>query len=203
MFDWKLILTVIILLGIMAFFISTQAPVQDFFKSIKDKLYSFIGYMAVEEKNISFSLVAEYDNIQFKDDINITIYPIIFSANIRDMDIETSDTVGMDFSGSGIIVGKSLSLDGITDRVEIANSSMTFKRASVNANSTFTELIIDNLELEELKLRSGSLFIKGTETNFNSIDIYNLEGRFEFSDDLKIEGIASRISIPEADMVID
>jgi len=211
MFDWKIIVTVIILLGIIAFFISTQTSVQEFFKFVKENVYSFFGEV-VEERNISFSLVAEYDNISFKDDVNITIHPIIFSANIRDMNIETSDTVNMDFSGSGKISGRALSLDGTTNKVEIANSSMTFRKASMKSESTFTKLIIDNLELKELKLRNGSLFIKGTETKFSGqIEIYDIKGRFEFSYEegvdvgykLEIEGLASRISIPEADILID
>lgn len=226
MFDWKIIVTVIILLGIIAFFISTQTPVQEFFKSIKDSILSFLGYTVVEERNVSFSITTEYDSISFKDEINITIHPIIFSANTSDMSIETSDIVNMDFSGSGKIAGRTLVLDGTTNKIEIANSSMTFNKASVKAETTFTKLTIDDLELRELKISSGSLFVKGTEIKFSgSVVIYNPEGRFEFQPidaegvnvdfeegvgvgfeevyKLKAEGFASRISIPESDIVID
>ncbi len=202
MFNWKLIVTVIILLGIVALVTSTQTSVQDFFSSVTDRLFSIIG--SSEERNISFSLVAEYSNISFKDSANITIEPILFSADIRYINIRTSDTIAMDFSGSGEIYGNSLRLDGVTDNIEIANSSIALNKASVISNCTFNSLVIEGLELKELLLTDGSLIVKGTETRFSdSIEIYNLEGRFEFSDKLKIEGLASRIAIPEADMVID
>ena len=160
--------------------------------------------MSTEERNISFSLVAEYSNISFKDSVNITIEPILFSANIRYMNIRTSDTISMDFSGSGEIYENSLRLDGVSNNIEIANSSIALNEASVISNCTFNTLLIEGLVLDELLLTDGSLTVKGTETRFSdSIAIYNLEGRFEFSDKLRIEGQASRISIPEADMVID
>jgi hypothetical protein len=204
MFNWKLIVTVIIILGIVAYFISTETSVQGFFKSMKDRLYAFIGYTATEERNISFSLTAEYGNISFKDDVNLTIQPVSFSAGMTYMNIETSDTVSMDFSGTGEISGRSLNLDGFIYKLEIANSSMTFKKASIESASSFEKLIIDKLELDKLELRDGSLVVKGTETRFSDqIEIYNLEGSFEFSDKLKIDGLAGRISIPEADIVID
>jgi hypothetical protein len=202
MFNWKLIVTVIILLGIVAFFAYTQPSVQGFFVSVKDKIFSFMG--RTEERNISFSLVAEYSNISFKDSVNMTIQPVLFSADIRYMNIRTSDTIAMDFSGSGMIEKNSLRLDGVTNNIEIGNSSIALNEASVVSNCTFNSLVIENLELKELMLTDGFLTVKGTETEFSdTIEISNLEGRFEFSDKLRIEGLAGRILIPEADMVID
>ena len=61
MFNWKIIVTVVIIFCIIAFFLSTQTSVQEFFKFAKEKIYAFFG-KAVEEGYISFSLVAGYDN---------------------------------------------------------------------------------------------------------------------------------------------
>ena len=153
MLNWKVVVTAIILLGIIAFFISTQNPVQEFFKFVQEKIDSIFGHTVAEERNISFSLTAEYGNISFEDDVNITINPIIFSADINKMNIETSDTVIMEFSGSGRISGMNLSLDGITNNIKISNSSMVFNRASLKSEAAFTELTIGKLELKELKLK--------------------------------------------------
>jgi hypothetical protein len=207
MFNWKLIVTVIILLGIIAFFIYTQAPVQDFFKSVSEQLFSFLGHRVVVERNISFSIVTDYESISFKDAVNITMQPVTFSANINNMKIDSRDAVNIDFSGSGKISGRILSLDGTTDRIEVANSSMAFESASLKSEATFNELTIDNMELNELRITSGSLFVKGTEIKFTGpVVIYNPEGRFEFyvnNSMLKAEGLANRISIPKSGIVID
>ncbi len=210
MLNWKVIITVFIVLGFLLVMLTTNPDVSSFFESMKDKFFGMFGYVAEDDvpRNLSFYInVSSYDGIAVNTGrpVNISLDGE-FLADIKNGHVESSTVKITNFKGYCKIEYHKLDLDGRFEKMEIANDSVSFEASTIKSNATFTKLTISNLVLADLDMDSatGSLFIRGAETKLSgqSVKIKNPLGTFEFNNGLKAIGFASRISIPSLDMTI-
>ncbi|MEM7819339.1 MAG: hypothetical protein QXD48_00740 [Candidatus Aenigmatarchaeota archaeon] len=209
MFDWKIIVTSIVVLLIILVFISIDPTVSNFFNSVFDKVSGLFRFEIFNEgKNIKFYLnVSDYKPINFKTNIptNITLQPIEFYAVLKDGSINTTKTIRIiNFKGSGYI-GNTINLDGNFEKLEIGEIG-SFSNSRIKADGTFSSVIIENIGLKNLKIENstGSLIVNETEIAFSlkTIEIVSPFGQFSFSKGMSIDGFANKISIPEEKIIL-
>lgn len=204
-FNWKVIATVFILLGIIMVVLSTSPTVSGFFVSVKDRLFDLFDIDTEQYlvRNVSFSVSsAGYGPIIFSTErpINISLDGD-FSGDVTIAgtagNMKSSTVTIKNFVGSGKIEDGRININGdfgsiITTDIAINLSGI------VSSDSSFTSLVVHNLGIQRIQLQdaSGSLYAKGNEIKVTSedLDIVNPLARFEFSDKLMIEGSASAIT---------
>ncbi len=205
MFDWKLIITIFIVFAILLFVLGSDSSVSRFFGNIFSKIGVETGKEDKTVRNVSFSLSARsYGKISFSGgDINFIISPENFSATIESATAETKSLVEITgFKGSGSIDGNALSIEGSLSRINLSDTSINYAKGSVKASAAFDSFVAENLALDEITLSNGTLTIGGNEVKFSDIVITSPKGRFVFDKGMKIEGVANKISIPSAKIVI-
>lgn len=204
MFDWKLIVTLLIVFMVLLFVLGSDSSVSKFFSGV----FSKVGIEAKSEdntmRNVSFSLSAGgYDNISFSADyVKFSIEPQNFSAVIEGASVETKSHVDIEgFRGSGNIDKNVLSLEGSLSAINLSGTSITYAKGVIKATAAFDSLEA-GLAVGNLVLSNGVLDINGNEIRFSEITIASPKGKFSFGKELKIEGVAGRIEIPSAKIVI-
>lgn len=203
MFDWKLIVTLMIVFSILLVILGADSSVGKFFGNIFGKIGVENADNAV--RNVSFSLSADdYAKISFSSsDARFVIDPKNFSAAIESAAAEAKTRVEISgFRGSGSVDGNSLAIEGSLDRIDLSGTSINYARGSIKASAVFDRIVMENIAVDEIMLSNGTLAVNGNEIKFSDIVITSPKGRFTFDKGLKIEGIASRISIPSARIVI-
>ncbi len=205
MFDWKLIVTLLIVFSILLAVLGADSSVGKFFGNIFGK----IGVETKSEdnaiRNVSFSLSAgNYARISFSSsDARFVIDPKNFSAAIESATAEAKTRVEIGgFKGSGSVDGNNLAIEGSLGRIGLSGTSINYAKGSIKASAVFDRIVMENIAVDEIMLSNGTLAVNGNEIKFSDIIITSPKGRFTFDKGLKIEGIASRISIPSARIVI-
>ena len=205
MFDWKLLVTIIIIFGILLALTSTQPAVKNFFSSIDKKIVS--GNQQGSEAatitpgNVEFSLEIEKTDFSAKTgNVTIGIESKQFSAKIEKSDISTESPIVINgFSGS-IAIAEKVTLDGTLNSFSSGETKIGFDRASLKTESPYDKITIENLGIAEYKTNAtGTLIVKGNEIKVNSpLTIKSLLGNFVFEGEkIKITGRADKISIPD------
>lgn len=211
MFGLKIIVTIIITLIIVLGFLALNPTVAGFFENIFDR---FSGIAVFEfdttQRNVLFSLdVNKFDNITVKTRrlINITTAPDNLSILLKDGSIVPDKTfIVYGFRGHLSIKGNEINLDGKYDKFEYLDKSTSFDGGDIKAEGTYINLTIKDFALNELKLNNvtGKIVANEVKTIFSEvdIDIKSPLGKFVFNGGLKIDGSASKISIPNRNLVI-
>ncbi len=204
MFDWKIIVTVFITLGLLVVFLSTSPQMGNFIDALKGKLTDIIPEQNIV-RNISFSLAADAANVTGNaKEVNIELATGSFSAQLKDINVSSRGTVRiMGFSGF-LSADRKLTIDGTFKKLVLSDTSISPSQGSIKSEVTYDKLVIDNLALKELAVQKGKLTINNVTTNTESEIILSYPmGRFEFAGDgLIISGSANRISIPAAKIFI-
>lgn len=199
MFNWKIIVTVFITLGVLLAALSTNPAIDDFYQAAKERIFGVL-----EEKvtrNVTFTVSADsYTNLSFSGNMNFIITPVDFSADVKDGKIYTNKTIQIiGFTGSGSIDRDLLTLDGEFKKIEQEGTSISFAQGPIKASSTYSRIAAENLTLKHLTIPGGKLTLGGTEISFSSAaEIYYPQGDFEFDSGLKASGAASKIILPES-----
>ena len=211
--NWKAAATVPILLIIILFAASYSPTLGNLLQGAQDRITDMfgsspIGDIFVEDRPVNFVLELEdYGFITTNTgplDIEITSpnFLIWFDDGI----IESNGTVLLkSYHGLVSVNGTQLRLDGSVEALESQKLSLNMK-GSVKTTSTFTRLVIENMKLSEFSVddATASLTVGDTTTKVigKSVQVKAPEGKFTFSDGLKIEGAANSISIPDANINI-
>lgn len=203
MFNWKIVATIFITLGILVVFLSSSPQLGNFFGSIKEKISNLLPEQSVD-RNVSFTLDTGLVDIGSEvKDVNIEFRTDNFSARVKDIDVNSHGLVRiLGFSGS-LSVTKQLSLDGSFRKVELEGTTFMLPQGSIKTEPTFETLAIDNLALKELIVTKGKITVNNVETDSDSeIRILSPLGRFTFDDRLRVVGKANKISVPAAKIFI-
>lgn len=204
MFNWKIVATIFITLGILVAFLSTSPQLGNFFDVLREKIYSIVPEQQVE-RNISFLLVTDAANITAQaKDVNIEVRTNNFTAQLKDVSINSKGTVKiLGFSGLLSVANRNLALDGSFKKVEVEDTTITFPQGTIKSQSTWESMVVDNLAMKELVVPKGKLTVNNVETDSASeIRISSPLGKFEFDSQLQVTGKANKISIPEAKIFI-
>jgi len=207
----KVIATIIILLVLVLGFVSTNPTVSGFFENVYDR-FSGIAIFDIDttQRDVQFSLdVNGYHDIVVKTrrNVNMTIIPENISLSLKDGTLKPDrDSVVYGFRGQMTIEKNTLVLDGKYDKFEYVDGSTSFSGGNIKTDGTFTQLIIDDFALNDLNLKNatGEITVNDARTSFSNTDltVNSPLGTFIFSDGLKIDGSASKISIPSMNLVI-
>jgi hypothetical protein len=199
LFNWKLIATVIILLGIIAVALSMSPAVSDFFDKVFDRLSGFVPAKE-PERNVSFILTAdEYNDLKFTNqNINIILNSDNFSAELSTGNITANKNISIIGTRiSGYVSGKNIFFEGDFSRIETEGTLISFNTGSIKSNSTFNTLMIDNLKLDkfDMAMASGTIMFDNVMTTigYKNISIESPLASFMFNSSLHVEGIASKI----------
>ena len=182
MFEWKIVLTVIVTLGIIFAYLGTNPTVSSFFDSVGNRVSSMTGFNP--QGNVQFALTSDkYATINFNvADTNFTIVGDT-SATLKTGNLRTNKTLVVSgFRGTGSVSGNVLKIDGKIAKVELPEIAVAVQE-TIDSNSTFTSLSAANLKLGELKIMNttGTLIVRGTTTQFSGdIDIVAPVGDFGF-----------------------
>ncbi|KHO47773.1 MAG: hypothetical protein QT00_C0002G0435 [archaeon GW2011_AR5] len=204
MFEWKIIITVLVTLGLVLTYVGTNPTVSGFFDSVSGRFGSIMGE---SQRNVEFSLdVDKYGDFDFSAkepvDFLVTGYT---EATLKTGNLKTNKTVGIyGFRGTGSVEGNVLALDGKMAKVELPEITVSVQE-TVKSASTFTELTAKNLAVKEIRLTgvTGTLTSRGSTTQFSGdLTIASPMGDFDFGNGLRINGSATGISIPSAGISI-
>lgn len=198
MFEWKIVLTVIVTLGIIFAYLGSNPVVSGFFDSVGSKVSSLTGFST--QGNVEFSLAADkYGVIGFiAGNSNFTIVGET-SAALKTGNLRTNKTLAVyGFHGTGSVNGNILMLDGKIAKVELPEIAVAVQE-TIKSNSTFTSLSAAGLKLGDLKIinTTGTLVVRGATTHFSGdIDIVSPVGDFYFANStLSASGKAAKISL--------
>jgi len=204
MFNWKIVATIFITLGILVVFLATSPQLGNFFDSLKERIPNLLPEEQID-RNISFSLNASVTNLAGEaKSVNIELRTDNFSAQLKDVIANSRGRIRiLGFSGSFSAENGSLVLDGSFKKVELEETTLTLPQGSLKSSSVFESLVIDNLAMKELVVPNGKLIVNSVETySSNEIRIFSPLGRFELEYGLRVIGRANKISIPEAKIFI-
>ncbi len=204
MFNWKIVATLFITLGILVVVLASSPQMGGFIDTLKGKVSGIVPDNEVTS-DVSFMLVSDATNVTGKArEVNLELTTGNFSAQLKDINVSSKGTVRvLGFSGS-ISVGKTLSIDGIFKKIELEHTNIFPSQGSIKSESYYEKLIADNLEVKELTVQGGKLTVNNVTTSAESRIILSYPvGRFEFSGDkLVVSGKANKISIPDAKMFV-
>jgi hypothetical protein len=199
-FDWKIIVTLIVVFIALAYLIGTSPPVGNFFESVKERFK--IGPIIRTETKGNVEFFLSWDNykdtqIDDKRTVNITINARSFSANTGNGNIDVAEkTVFVTrFKGTGNITGKEIVLNGRYEELKIQDFGI-FYNSTFKASSSFSTAEINNLAFAKLILEgSGTISYKGTElaVNDQTAELTSVSGTFVFGEGLQINGTAASI----------
>lgn len=198
--DWKLIATVIILLGIIAVALSMHPAMSDFVDRVFERFFELTPATS-PERNISFILSSdEYVDLNFKgQNINIVLKSDNFSAELSTGKIESSNNVSITGAEvSGYVTGKNIFFEGDFSRIGLEGTTISFDSGHIKANATFESLLIENLELAKLELpmASGTIIFDDSMTSiaYKNVTITSLLASIRFNSQMHTEGIANKLS---------
>lgn len=207
MFDWKIVVTIIIVMALAAGYVGTNPTVSGFFDAIGGKLSSLTGS---SQSGVEFTLkTGNYANIEFsaKNPTNITVAGST-TATLSTGTIKTNKSMSIyNFTGSGSIRGNELILNGKIGKIELPEITVAVQE-TISSNSTFTSMSADYLTAKDITIKgtTGTLAARGATTQFSGdITITSPSGSFEFYKNnvvFALSGSASRISIPSAGISI-
>ncbi|HLD38845.1 MAG TPA: hypothetical protein VJB05_00865 [archaeon] len=202
MFDWKIVVTVIIVMALAAGYVGTNPMVSGFFDGVSGKLSSLTGS---SQSGIEFTFNADkYPNIEFsaKNPTNITVIGAT-TATLKSGTFSTKSMSIYNFTGSGSIKGNELILNGKIGKIELPEITVAVQE-TISSNSTFTSMSADYLTAKDITVKgtTGTLTARGATTQFSGdITITSPSGRFEFYKNsvvFTLSGSASKIAIPNA-----
>ena len=201
-FDWKIIVTLIVVFIALAALIGTSPNVGNFFGSIKEKFN--IGPLGGTNAKGNIEFYLSWDNykdveIDNKRTINLTINAKNFTANIGmgNINLAEKKVTIVDFKGMGNITENQILLDGKYSKIEIEGLG-EFYNGTMKASSTFNEVMIDNLAFQKMALEgTGTISYKGNELSVNNqtAELTSVSGAFVFGDGLQINGTADSIKV--------
>ena len=203
MFDWKIVVTIIIVLVLITGYVGTNPMVSGFFDAIGGKLSSLTGS---PQSGVEFTLKTDsYPAIDFsaKKPANFTVIGST-TATLKSGTFRTN--VGMsvyDFTGSGSMRGNELILKGKIGKIELPEITVAVQE-TISSNSTFTSMSADYLTAKDITIKgtTGTLTARGATTQFSGdITITSPSGSFEFYKNnavFALSGSASKIAIPNA-----
>ncbi|MEK6887946.1 MAG: hypothetical protein AABX14_03315 [Candidatus Aenigmatarchaeota archaeon] len=203
MFDWKIVVTVIIVMALAAGYVGTNPMVSGFFDTIGGKLSSLTG--SGSKGSIEFTFNADkYPNIEFsaKNPTNITVIGNT-TATLKSGTFSTKSMSIYNFTGSGSIRGNELILNGKIGKIELPEITIAVQE-TISSNSTFTSMSADYLTAKDITIKgtTGTLTARGATTQFSGdITITSPSGSFEFYKNnavFTLSGSASKITIPSA-----
>lgn len=209
MFDWKLVVTIIIVMALVMVYLGSNPAVSGFFGTIKEKFSSLTSFGS-KQSSIEFTLEADrYENMDFsaKTPTNITVVGST-TATLSTGTVKTNNTMTVyNFTGSGTIRGNELILNGKIGKIELPEITVAIQE-TISSNSTFTSMSADHLSTKDITIKgtSGTLTARGATTQFSGdIAISSPSGSFEFNRNVvfAVSGIASKISIPGAGINIE
>jgi len=203
----KHIISILITLVILLVLVSRTTEVSNFFGDIGDVASDIIPSNVI--RNVSLSLTLDnYDKTEyFANNVNIILNPKLFSAKIGSGSIESSDQITItNYTGSLIIQPNTIIFDGNFQDIEIDKSAIKFQGESIKGNSSFDNLVIENLEINKFSMdnANGKIKIGNTDTTISNekLIIKNPKGTFYYDQKLRIEGFSSSIEIPDANIVV-
>lgn len=202
MFDWKIVVTIIIVMAVAAGYVGTNPAVSGFFDTIGTKLSSFTGS---PQSGVEFTLKTNsYADIDFsaKKPANITVIGNT-TAILKSGTFSTKSMSIYDFTGSGSLRGNELILNGKIGKIELPEITVAVQE-TISSNSTFTSMSADYLTARDITIKgtAGTLTAKGATTQFSGdITITSPSGSFEFYKNdvaFALSGKSNKITIPSA-----
>lgn len=201
---FKIIITAIIILVVLLSYLSTNPAVSGFFVSIKDKASSLITpNQKLGDTNFVLTIDTEPDIGFSSDKARVTVRGRS-TGSLDSNSLNTDRTLTItDFTGNWDISGNTLTLEGRHGGASLPDVS--FDAGTVSIQSFYDSAKLENVLLNSLDLDGkGTLTIKGTETRFEGIiSLNSVIGVLIVEDAVKIEGTASKISIPSAGIMIE
>lgn len=205
--DWKIVLTLLIVLAVIGFFASSTPAVSSFFSSVGSRMegaLSAIGLRSQESGTNEFALeLSPFGDVQFE--ASGSSLAIRGSAEARvDRGIVRFSSASLEgFSGRGSL-SSSLQLNGSADSMEFDSSVL--EKVRVEISSPVEEFSASGAYIRSLSQNStqGELALRGSVTRFTgSVELREARASLLFyNGTLRIEGNASKISVPGAGIMI-
>ncbi len=203
--DWKIVVTLLVVLGILAVFASSAPPVSIFFDQIANKLSDAAGIIGIgwgEKGTIDFSLELEqFGGLEFEASNSTITLEGLGQANFGESAVAFRGVSISGFTGSGSFSEKFV-LKGFASSVA-DNSGFKLQDIRFNLSAgpdSFNAtnfIMIKNLVFENAQ---GHIILNNSFTRFQGrLEMRSVSSSLLFEKGvLKIEGKAKYISIPNA-----
>ncbi|MBI4170534.1 MAG: hypothetical protein HY514_02485 [Candidatus Aenigmarchaeota archaeon] len=202
--DWKIVVTLLIVLGVLAVFVSSAPPVSNFFDQIATKLSDTAGVIGIgwgEKSNIDFLLELEqFEDVDFEASNSTIIIEGIGQANFGESAVAFRSVSILGFTGSGSFSEK-FTLKGFASSVA---ESSGFKLQDIRFNLSAdpdklnaTDVLIKNILFEDAQ---GQITLNNSFTRFQGrLEMRSVSTSLTLEKNvLKIKGKAKYIAIPSA-----
>ncbi len=206
MADWKIVVTLLIVLGVLAAFAGSAPGVTNFFGEVSGRFSGLFpgGADAPQNGGNAFSLVLNsYDEVRFRASGSAVALSGDANAIIDNGNIQLRDPKIAGFTGSGSI-SSVLALNGTADSVAFGPSRLGKTR--LDMSSSPASLTIGNVSIQSIMQDNaqGELVLNGSITKFSGkLAMKSISGSLFFANGtLQIEGKAVFISIPGAGIKI-
>jgi len=161
------------------------------------------------EGNISFTLTSDtYKEILFDaKKINLSFDPTYMTLVTKGGKVTGTHNVDIrEYSGDIIVNENSVKINGTFKKITITDFGISFESDTVEIEANFSILTIERAKLQRLSMEkiNGNLQLRGLDINITNqdVNITAIEGDFVFSEGLRVDGNASEIAIPEAEILI-
>jgi len=208
---WKLLATVLIVLVLLAFLLSSNPQVTEFFSSIYGGLTDVVSSFEIEEnRTVNFTLILSgYENISYDSSktMNITLNAAKFQLTVEDANLNgtANDIFIINYRGKVEIndTMNNITLDGRFESLLVPGIA-SFSNTNIVADIQFTTMKIDNFRPRKLVANTtGTLTLGAAENTFTGIiEADSILGTFTFDDGLTIVGHAKKISIPGSGITV-
>jgi hypothetical protein len=205
MFDWKIIVTLLIVLVLLAGFMGSTPGVSSFLGEVGSRagsVFSGLGIDLGEKSGHNFTLVlSRYDKIGLNMKSSAISADGNASAKIDNGEIRFSHVDMTNFTGSGS-ASSVLVLNGSADKILFDSSS--FGRTRIDMVSSVAA--IDDARIQEISQDAeGEMQLGNSSIKFSGrIDMKSIEASMTLGNGvLRIQGTAAKISIPGAGVNLD
>ncbi|MBI3190959.1 hypothetical protein HYZ41_04630 [archaeon] len=196
----KLIAIPVVVLVLLAGFLTTNPAVSGFFEQMKDKFFSFTKIEPPVNRNIDFTVdLNKYNTVTFdrSSPMNITVIGEA-SVVLQNGNVNTKNGITLvDYKGFGSVSNKLL-LNGTYERLE--SMELKLGKGKIWLESNFSNTEITNLRVKIINISdvSGVLTLKNSSTQFSgSIEIFEPLGTFTFDNSrMTVKGTTQKITIP-------
>ncbi|GEM_PF-5692204 len=207
MADWKIVVTLLVVLGVLAVFAGSAPGVTSFFGEVGEKFSGLLPWGAADapqKGDSEFSLVLEsYADVQLQASGSTIALTGDADADIDNGNIRLHDPKISGFKGS-VSLSSILVLNGTADSVEFGSSRLG--KTKLDMSSSPAGLTISNVSIHSIEQDNarGELILNGSITKFSGrLELKSIRGKMFFANGtLQIEGTAKSISVPGAGIKI-
>jgi len=203
MADWKIVVTLLVVLAVIAAFAGSAPGVSAFFREVGSRIGGFfsnlgLGLPSGGENQFSLELTA-FNRIDFSMSRGKIVLKGPAEARVDRGTIKFADASATGFSGTGS-VSPAITINGSADSLEFDSSRL--EKVRLELSSEIPELFAANVSIASLAQDNvqGGLVLNGSVTKFSGrIEVRGFYGDFFWGNgSLRLEGHAGYIAVPGA-----